>query len=288
MAFNILFLNNLGERILQYFNASLKPGRRVTKDWFMINPTHFFIVFFAYIIFIFIAYIYKSLYATHQNSDKLSKTKPSSKIKSSQSNTAIEKIVPIYNLIQVLLSTIICVLTIYNARKRGFKLFYNYVDFTKTNIAFWCWLFYLNKIFDFVDTILITIKKNWKQFSFLHVYHHISIFLIMWINTSVGYDGDVYYIIVSNSFVHSIMYAYYFFASLKYKIPVYLKSCVTYIQMLQFVSMILPGFCIFFLKYKTPHPIRLVGLCFYYCITLLILFCHFSYKTYIRPKTKVA
>ncbi|KEG00296.1 hypothetical protein YYE_04807 [Plasmodium vinckei vinckei] len=239
MAFNILFLNNLGERILQYFNASLKPGRRVTKDWFMINPTHFFI----------------SLYATRQNSDKLSKIKPNSKIKNSQSNTAIQKIVPIYNLIQVLLSTIICVLTIYNARKRGFKLFYNYVDFSKTNIAFWCWLFYLNKIFDFVDTILITIKQNWNQFSFLHVYHHISIFLIMWINTSIGYDGDVYYIIVSNSFVHSIMYAYYFFASLKYKIPVYLKSCVTYIQMLQFVSMILPGFCIFFLKYKTPHPI---------------------------------
>ncbi|SCM19074.1 long chain polyunsaturated fatty acid elongation enzyme, putative [Plasmodium chabaudi chabaudi] len=224
MTLNILFFNNLGERILQYFNASLKPGRRVTKD-------------------------------CH---DKLSKIKSISKNRNFQNKTTIEKIVPIYNLIQVLLSAIICALTIYNARKRGFKLFYNYVDFTKTNIAFWCWLFYLNKIFDFVDTILIAIKKNWNQFSFLHVYHHISIFLIMWINTSVGYDGDVYYIIVSNSFVHSIMYAYYFFASLKYKIPVYLKSCVTYIQMLQFVSMILPGFCIFFLKYKTPHPIRLI------------------------------
>ncbi|GAB67485.1 long chain polyunsaturated fatty acid elongation enzyme, partial [Plasmodium cynomolgi strain B] len=198
MALNIAFINNLGENILKFFNPKLKYGRRVTKNWFLMNPTHFFIAFLLYVLFVLATYAYNAYYMSKLKSDKgLSKIKSSSssKLKNARFDAILGKAIPLYNLLQVLLSLVITVLTIFEVRKRKFSLLHNYVDFSKTNIALCCWLFYVNKLFDFMDTILIVLRRKWNQFTFLHVYHHISVFLIMWINTSVGYDGDIYYVI---------------------------------------------------------------------------------------------
>lgn len=40
------------------------------------------------------------------------------------------------------------------------------------------WLFYMSKILDFMDTLFIVLGKKWEQLSFLHVYHHTTIFLV--------------------------------------------------------------------------------------------------------------
>jgi hypothetical protein len=40
------------------------------------------------------------------------------------------------------------------------------------------YMFYLSKILDFFDTIFIILGKKWKQLSFLHVYHHLTIFSV--------------------------------------------------------------------------------------------------------------
>ena len=68
------------------------------------------------------------------------------------------------------------------------------------------WLFYASKVLDFVDTFFIVIGKKWKQLSFLHVYHHTTIFLFYWLNLHVNYDGDIYLTIVLNGAIHTIMY----------------------------------------------------------------------------------
>lgn len=34
------------------------------------------------------------------------------------------------------------------------------------------------QILDFMDTVFIILKKSWRQLSFLHVYHHTTIFLV--------------------------------------------------------------------------------------------------------------
>lgn len=34
------------------------------------------------------------------------------------------------------------------------------------------------KVLDFMDTVFIVLKKSWRQLSFLHVYHHCTIFLV--------------------------------------------------------------------------------------------------------------
>ncbi|KYO01753.1 putative long chain polyunsaturated fatty acid elongation enzyme [Plasmodium gaboni] len=288
---NILFFNNLGESILTFFNPSLKYARSITKNWLLMNPTPFFIVLLSYFLFVFISYIYYLRYGRGTN-DKTLAAKIAPSItrgpKMTRLEQMVEKLTPYYNLLQVLFSLIITLLTVYEAKNRRFSLFYNSVDFSKKNIALCCWLFYLNKLVDFVDTILIVLRKKWNQFTFLHVYHHFSVFLIMWINTSVGYDGDIYYIIVVNSFVHFIMYLYYYLASVKFKVPIFAKACVTYLQMLQFLSIILPGFYVLFVRHYCPYPRRLVGLSFCYCITLLVLFTNFALHTYIKPKKKTS
>lgn len=34
------------------------------------------------------------------------------------------------------------------------------------------------QILDFVDTVFIVVRRKWRQLSFLHVYHHSSIFMV--------------------------------------------------------------------------------------------------------------
>ncbi|KNC37417.1 long chain polyunsaturated fatty acid elongation enzyme [Plasmodium falciparum RAJ116] len=159
------------------------------------NPTHFFIALLSYLIFVFISYIYYIKYGSKSRHDKTLAAKIAPAITRSHKSTPleqmVEKLTPSYNLLQVLFSLIITLLTVYEAKNRRFSLFYNSVDFSKKNIA-------LNKLVDFVDTILIVLRKKWNQFTFLHVYHHLSVFLTMWVNTSVGYEGDIYYIIEGN------------------------------------------------------------------------------------------
>lgn len=45
-------------------------------------------------------------------------------------------------------------------------------------IGFILYIFYLSKILDFLDTVFIIAEKRWSQLSFLHIYHHTSIFLV--------------------------------------------------------------------------------------------------------------
>ena len=52
------------------------------------------------------------------------------------------------------------------------------------------WLFYFSKIFEFVDTMIMVVKKNNRQISFLHIYHHSSIFVIWWLVTFVAPNGE--------------------------------------------------------------------------------------------------
>lgn len=42
------------------------------------------------------------------------------------------------------------------------------------------WVFYASKVPEFFDTVLMALKQNFRQITFLHVYHHSSIFVIWW------------------------------------------------------------------------------------------------------------
>jgi elongation of very long chain fatty acids protein 4 len=48
-------------------------------------------------------------------------------------------------------------------------------------MAILVYMFYMSKYVEFMDTIIMVLKRNMRQITFLHVYHHSSIALIWWI-----------------------------------------------------------------------------------------------------------
>jgi GNS1/SUR4 family len=52
------------------------------------------------------------------------------------------------------------------------------------------WIFYASKIIEFVDTLIMCLRRNFRQITFLHTYHHASIFLIWWMNVYYNPGGE--------------------------------------------------------------------------------------------------
>ena len=138
----------------------------------------------------------------------------------------------------------------------------------------------------------MVLKKNFRQISFLHVYHHVTIFLIWWFIIYAYPCGDceifffffffsgrdsppislfhspAYFSASQNSFVHVVMYSYYLMSMLK--IPTPWKKVITYVQMLQFVLNVgQAAYYLYWLKQEPALPMRILLV---YCISLLILF----------------
>ena len=124
-----------------------------------------------------------------------------------------------------------------------------------------------------MDTLVIIARNKWDQFIFLHIYHHCTIFFIYWLVTNSAYDGDVYFTIVVNSFIHFVMYAYYGYTTVNVKLS--WGWLVTQAQLIQFVAMMTQALVIIF----TPcaYPRNLTVIYFFYILSLFVQF--FSFNT---------
>ncbi|CAG8685827.1 163_t:CDS:2, partial [Acaulospora colombiana] len=100
-----------------------------------------------------------------------------------------------HNFLMVSLSGYMCATIWMEARKNGYTLFANPEDRTEKGfqMAKYTWLFYFSKIFEFMDTFIMVLKKNNHQVSFLHVYHHSTIFVIWWWVIYVAPTGETYF-----------------------------------------------------------------------------------------------
>lgn len=71
-----------------------------------------------------------------------------------------------------------------------------------------CSTWALLQVYEFVDTAIMVLKKNNRQITLLHVYHHASTFFPCWwsaVNFAPG--GDVWFLCALNSSVHVAMCA---------------------------------------------------------------------------------
>jgi len=162
-------------------------------------------------------------------------------------------------------------------------------------IANLLWLFYVSKVWDFWDTIFIVLGKKWRQLSFLHVYHHTTIFLFYWLNTIMNYDADIYLTIILNGFIHTVMYTYYFICmhtrdpKTGKSIPIWWKSSLTMMQLFQFVTMMSQGIYLLFTGCNQTSP-RVVVAYVVYILSLFFLFAQFFVASYMKKpkKSKIA
>ncbi len=84
-----------------------------------------------------------------------------------------------YNIVQIMLCSYMCIEAGIRAWQSGYSIVpCNPFNQRHPSIGFVLYVFYVSKILDFADTVFIIAEKRWSQLSFLHVYHHTSIFLV--------------------------------------------------------------------------------------------------------------
>jgi len=139
------------------------------------------------------------------------------------------------------------------------------------------WIFYASKVVEFIDTFIMVLKKSDRQITFLHLYHHTTIYMIWWAVAAFGPGGDAYYCVILNSFVHVIMYAYYLSTSCNVPLS-FIKPYITQMQMMQFLLMMCNA--TYNLLFPAKYPYYLYVLLEVYMVTLLGLFLNFYISAY--------
>jgi elongation of very long chain fatty acids protein 4 len=98
------------------------------------------------------------------------------------------------------------------------------------------WWYYASKGIEFADTLFFILRKKDRQLTFLHKYHHSSMFIVWWTAVRFVPGGSAITPVVFNSFVHVLMYTYYGLSALGPRIQKFLwwKRYLTIIQLIQF------------------------------------------------------
>ncbi|KAG1698499.1 hypothetical protein DVH05_015038 [Phytophthora capsici] len=190
----------------------------------------------------------------------------------------------LYNPLQVVLCSYMCMEAGILAYRNGYSATpCNAFNAEKPVMGNVMYMFYLSKILDFFDTIFIILGKKWKQLSFLHVYHHLTIFAIYFMNFRVAYDGDIYATIILNGFIHTIMYMYYFVSA--HTRDIWWKKYLTAMQLIQFVTMNVQGYLMVSRSCENfPHKVPVIYLV--YIQSLFWLFMNFFIKSYCSKPRK--
>merc|ERR1711879_465129 len=95
------------------------------------------------------------------------------------------------------------------------------------------WVFYAQKFWEFFDTWFFIMRKSFRQVTFLHVFHHCSINIVVGLLLPFEFNGDMYLPIFLNAVVHVLMYSHYLVAALGLSTP--WKPYLTSMQLLQFM-----------------------------------------------------
>ena len=189
-----------------------------------------------------------------------------------------------HNVFLISLSLYMCVGCLSQAYVNGYTLWGNEYKQEEKQLAFYIYVFYISKIYEFFDTIIMLLKNNLRQISFLHVYHHSTISLIWWMIARRAPGGDAYFSAALNSWVHVCMYAYYLLAIVLGKSPemrskyLWWGRHLTQMQILQFVLNLFQAlYCASYSKY----PKFLSSILLVYMMSLLVLFGHFYYSKHV-------
>eukprot|EP00038_Savillea_parva_P010252 m.188963 g.188963 ORF g.188963 m.188963 type:complete len:277 (+) comp17594_c0_seq1:55-885(+) len=201
----------------------------------------------------------------------------------------------LYNAVTVLLNAYILYLLVSSAvmqyRAGTLNALCAAVDYTDNpasmRMALGIYLFYLSKAFEFVDTFLMVLRKKTRQISFLHLYHHSTMFPIWWIGVNWVPGGNSAFSATINSGVHVIMYTYYFLAASGVdRRWLWWKRWLTQLQMTQFLVIFI----------QAAYAIREVdaGRCQFpvwmgyanmlYMVSMVTLFGLFYVNAYMQPK----
>jgi len=255
-------------------------GDKRVKDWPLMNPVHMLMAVAAYLVVIGLLVLFM-------------KNREPFKLKAFST---------LHNIHLTALSAYMCIEIIRQAVINNYSLFGNAVDHSEDGygMARIIWIYYLSKIPEFFDTVIMALKKNFHQITFLHLYHHASIFMIWWVITYFGPGGEAYFSACLNSFIHVVMYGYYLWSANARKLkkdangkliekpgpthPAFYRSIITSMQLTQFCCMLCQS--IYDLVVPNDYPRFCVWILFFYMFTMLALFGNFFMKQYVKKGSK--
>jgi len=194
----------------------------------------------------------------------------------------------IYNAIMVVLNFHIFYELIVCTTLRGYSYSCQLVDRSdnpyEVRIAKALWWFYFSKCLEFMDTFFFILRKKNTQISFLHVYHHATMFPIWWVGVKWVPGGQAFFGAMMNSLIHVIMYTYYGLAAMGPQVQKYLwwKRYLTRMQLIQFVAGMIHAAQSLFLG--CPFPLWMQWSLIFYGGTILALFLNFYFHAYIKQK----
>jgi len=148
------------------------------------------------------------------------------------------------------------------------------------------WLYYIQKFWEFLDTIIFVLRKSKRQITFLHLYHHTSITVVTYIQIVYGHSSDLFLPALLNCIVHVFMYSHYLVATFKMSTP--WKPLLTQMQLVQFVMIMAQVVAGWVAGSDVSYPDWCKMMLFLYMVTMLVLFGRFYVKSYGKPKDAAA
>ncbi|KAL3178165.1 hypothetical protein MRX96_038685 [Rhipicephalus microplus] len=146
----------------------------------------------------------------------------------------------VYNFAVAGLNLYIAMEILYCITKRRYSWLCQLVDYSdhplEIRIARALWWYYMSKLIELMDTVFFVLRKKDNQLTYLHVYHHSTMFFFWWIGIRWVAGGSAAPGPSINCLVHVLMYSYYGLAALGPSVQKYLwwKKHLTLIQLVQF------------------------------------------------------
>jgi len=149
--------------------------------------------------------------------------------------------------------------------------------------GYWTFMFVMSKVPELGDTIFIVLRK--QPLIFLHWYHHITVLLYSWYSFS-EYTAAARWFITMNYLVHSVMYTYYAFKAMRFRVPRCLAMIITTLQLIQMVVGCVVNFWTYQMKEdgmecQVSDTNIKISLLMY--ISYFVLFARFFYNAYCKP-----
>ncbi|EDW61477.2 uncharacterized protein Dvir_GJ22069 [Drosophila virilis] len=204
----------------------------------------------------------------------------------------LKNIIVVYNICQVIYNSVLFILVIY-------LIFVNLAydlqcmeslphKHPSKELERWLtYSYFLNKVIDLLDTVFFVLRKSYKQITILHVYHHVlMVFGIYWVMRLYGVGGQYMMMGLFNTFVHAVMYFYYFISAMypKLKSSLWWKKYITGIQILQFILLFLQATLVLLSNPSCQFPMFLQYLQLSQALIMIVMFGNFYYHAYVKPK----
>jgi len=158
------------------------------------------------------------------------------------------------------------------------------IPYTQSD-EYFIWVHMLSKWVDYMDTLIMLLRKKDEQLSFLHVFHHATIPLVwaflLYVNAAYS---TVTLGAFLNSVIHVIMYSHYFISSFGIRNP--FKRVVTQCQISQFMFLIVHS--IVALVWEKVIPRYLSYIQFVYQMLMFVMFSNFYQGSYKGTGKKAA